>query len=138
MEVSEYLSFASREPTQPRTRSAVMLRLAALRVFVLLVMFPLQVFSQTSHPAPTLSRTVPAREFLGGFGTRAAMLGDESGTFEAWVYPLKILRDFHLYFRTGSQVIPAEALARTLTVRPESWTILYAAETFQVRETLLV
>src|SRR5277367_1787551 len=138
MEVSEYLSFASREPMQPWTRTAVMLRLASLRVFVLLVVFPLQVFSQASHLAPTLSRTAPAREFLAGLGTRAGMLGDESGTFEAWVYPLKLLRDFHLYFRTGSQVIPAESLARTVTVRPESWTISYAAETFRARETLLV
>src|SRR5277367_6665621 len=99
-----------------------MLRLASLRVFVLLVVFPLQVFSQASHPAPTLSRTAPAREFLGGLGTRAGMLGDESGTFEAWVYPLKIFRDFHLYFRIRGQVVAAESLARTVTVGPESWT----------------
>src|SRR5205807_8205337 len=39
---------------------------------------------------------------------------------------------------TDGQVLPAEALARTLTVRPESATILYAGNTFTVRETLFV
>ena len=111
---------------------------ATLRVLILLVFFPFQIVAQDSHAPLTLSRTEPAREFLGGLGTRAGMLGDESGTFEAWVYPLKILRDFHLYFRTHGQVVAAESLARTVTVRPESWTIAYAAETFHVRETLLV
>src|SRR6202040_3959703 len=52
--------------------------------------------------------------------------------------PLKILREFHLKFRTEGRVLPAEALARTLTVRPESSTILYAGDTFAVRETLFV
>ncbi len=70
-------------------------------------------------------------------GTRAGLFGNEAGQFEAWVYPLKILRDFHLRFHVDGRVIPAEALARTLTVRPESSTILYTGDTFAVRETLV-
>jgi glycogen debranching enzyme len=38
----------------------------------------------------------------------------------------------------NERVIPQEALARTITVRPESTTILYAGDTFIVRETILV
>lgn len=92
-----------------------------------------------SAPAPLeLSRTVRPWEFLPVTGTRAALFGDESGTMEAWVYPLKIFREFHLNFLTESRVLPAEALARTLTVRPESATILYAGDTFTVRETFFV
>jgi glycogen debranching enzyme len=85
-----------------------------------------------------LSRTVRPWEFLPVTGMRAGLLGDESGRMEAWVYPLKILRDFHLKFHTEGRVLPAEALARTLTVRPESSTILYAGDTFTVRETFFV
>jgi glycogen debranching enzyme len=66
------------------------------------------------------------------------LFGNEAGRFEAWVYPLKILRDFHLRFHVGDRDIPAEALARTLTVRPEASSILYASDTFTVRETLFV
>ncbi|MGB7602677.1 MAG: amylo-alpha-1,6-glucosidase [Candidatus Sulfotelmatobacter sp.] len=55
-----------------------------------------------------------------------------------WVYPLKILRDFHLRFHLDGATIPAEALARTLIVHPESTTIVYTGNTFSVRETLFV
>ena len=77
-------------------------------------------------------------EFLPVTGTRAALFGNEGGKIEAWVYPLKIFREFHLNFLTDGQVLPAEALARTLTVLPESATILYAGNTFTVRETFFV
>jgi len=71
-------------------------------------------------------------------GTRAALFGNESGTFEAWVYPLKILRGFHLLFHLSGSVISAEKLARTITARPESVSVLYASDDFQIRETLIV
>jgi len=85
-----------------------------------------------------LTRTVRPWEFLPVTGTRAGLLGDETGQMEAWVYPLKIFREFHLKFLTEGRVLPAEALARTVTVRPESATILYAGDTFTVRETFFV
>jgi glycogen debranching enzyme len=92
---------------------------------------------EAEHPLE-LSRTVRPLEFLPVSGTRAALLGNESGRMEAWVYPLKIFREFHLKFHTEGRVLPAETLARTVTVRPESATILYAGDTFTVRETFLV
>lgn len=65
------------------------------------------------------------------------MFGNEPGTFEAWVYPLKILRDLHLVFHVEGRALPAESLARTVSVLPEACSILYAFDTFQVRETFL-
>jgi glycogen debranching enzyme len=85
-----------------------------------------------------LSRPVRPWEFLPAVGQRAALFGNEAGQLEAWVYPLKLFREFHLKFHVAGEVVPAESLARTVTVRPESATILYAADTFQVRETLFV
>jgi glycogen debranching enzyme len=85
-----------------------------------------------------LSRPVRPWEFLPITGTRAALLGNEAGRMEAWVYPLKIFREFHLKFLTEGRVLSAESLARTVTVRPESATILYAGDTFTVRETFFV
>ena len=58
--------------------------------------------------------------------------------FEAWVYPLKIFRAFHLTFHVGGRALPAESLARTLTVRPESATLLYVGDSFRIKETLFV
>jgi len=85
-----------------------------------------------------LSRAVRTWEFLPVTGQRAGLLGNEAGRMEAWVYPLKIFRDFHLKFLTEARALPAEALARTVTVRPESATILYAGDTFRVAETFFV
>jgi glycogen debranching enzyme len=93
---------------------------------------------QQSSPPLELSRTVRTWEFLPVVGTRAGLFGDETGRFEAWVYPLKLFRDFHLTFHVGDRALPAESLARTLTVRPESASILYAGDSFRVRETLCV
>ncbi len=96
--------------------------------------------AQQSGPTPelSLSRTIRTWEFLPVVGTRAGLFGNEAGQFEAWVYPLKIFRDFHLTFHVGDRALPAESLARTLTVRPESASILYAGDSFRVRETLCV
>jgi glycogen debranching enzyme len=85
-----------------------------------------------------LSRGVRAWEFLPITGMRAGLLGNESGRMEAWVYPLKIFREFHLKFHTEGRVLAAESLARTVTVRPDSATILYVGDTFKVLETFFV
>ena len=77
-------------------------------------------------------------EFLPVVGTRAGLFGNENGRFEAWVYPLKVFREFHLTFHVGDRALPAESLARTLTVRPEAASILYVGDSFRVRETLCV
>src|SRR5579859_2429568 len=89
-----------------------------------------------SNPPLELTRTIRSWEFLPVVGERAGLFGDETGRFEAWVYPLKIFRGFHLTFHVGDRSLPAESLARTLTVRPESASILYAGDSFRVRETL--
>ena len=85
-----------------------------------------------------VTRTVRSWEFLPVVGTRAGLFGNETGSFEAWVYPLKIFRNFHLTFHVEGRALPAESLARTLTVRPESATLLYAGDSFRVKETLFV
>jgi GH15 family glucan-1,4-alpha-glucosidase len=96
-----------------------------------------QAAEQRSHSLE-LSRPVRTWEFLSAVGTRAGLLGNEAGRMEAWVYPLKLLREFRLQFHTEGRVLPAETLARTLITRPESSTIVYTGDTFSVRETLFV
>jgi glycogen debranching enzyme len=94
--------------------------------------------AQQSRDGLELTRTIRSWEFLPIVGTRAGIFGDETGRLEAWVYPLKIFRDYHLTFHVGDRALPAESLARTLTVRPESASILYVGDSFRVRETLCV
>ena len=61
-----------------------------------------------------LTRAVRPWEFLSAVGTKAGLLGNEAGRMEAWVYPLKIFRDFHLKFHVDGQTLAADSLARTL------------------------
>jgi glycogen debranching enzyme len=102
------------------------------------LLFTVMAIAQQPAPTPELSRAVRAWEFLPVVGSRAGLFGNETGRFEAWVYPLKIFRDFHVIFHVGDRALPAESLARTLTVKPESASILYAGDSFRVRETLCV
>ena len=111
--------------------------LASFFAFVQLILLA-NALAQASPPAMELSRPVRSWEFLPAVGMRAGLFGNESGQFEGWVYPLKLFRGLHLRFHTDGRVLPAESLARTVTVRPESCAIIYASETFQVRETLFV
>src|SRR5215469_9020817 len=85
-----------------------------------------------------LKRPVRSWEFVDATGSKAALLGDETGRLEAWIYPLKLFRDFTLRFHVNGQVLSAEAMAREVIVHPESTTIVYASASWTVRETLLV
>ena len=85
-----------------------------------------------------LTRAARPWEFVSALGTQAALLGNEGGNFEAWVYPLKILRNFQLQFKVEDELIPAKAIVRSVTVRPEATTITFAWDTFSIRETLFV
>jgi glycogen debranching enzyme len=102
-----------------------------------ILLLSLAAVAQTTAPLE-LTRTIRTWEFLPVVGQQAGLFGDESGRFEGWVYPLKIFRGFHLTFHVADRALPAESLARTLTVRPESASILYVGDSFRVRETLCV
>src|SRR5215510_2520588 len=77
-----------------------------------------------------LSRAARPWEFLASVGKKAGLLGNESGVVEAWVYPLKVLRDLRLTIHTKGREIPAESLVRTVIARPESTTLVYVSDTF--------
>ncbi|MFQ5737933.1 MAG: amylo-alpha-1,6-glucosidase [Acidobacteriota bacterium] len=100
--------------------------------------------SQGSLPAAELQiqRSVRHWEFFDAVGPRAAVLGKETGEFEAWVFPLKLLRNFHLEFNLNGRPIPAAAVARSVVYRPGAASIVYSgdyfAEHFVVRETFIV
>ncbi|MGE5205216.1 MAG: amylo-alpha-1,6-glucosidase [Chlamydiota bacterium] len=124
-------------PQRLFTKFCIKLSLALLLVCLVSAAFAATAPAGEAH---TLELSRPARpwEFLPAAGQRAALFGNEAGDLEAWVYPLKLFREFHLKFHVSGEVVPAEALARTVTVRPESATILYTSDTFQLRETLFV
>src|SRR5271169_2245422 len=78
----------------------------------------------------TLTRAARDWQFLNAVGPQAGLLGREDGSFEAWIYPLKLFRDFHFTFRLGDQALSGDALPRTITVRPESSSVKYIYDSF--------
>ena len=87
-------------------------------------------------PSSPLALTGPARagRYVEASGRRAAFLGDESGHFEAWVYPLKVLHGFDLAFQTAAYAdpVPGAALATSVDVRPEGVILRYTHAAFTV------
>ncbi|HEY7698484.1 MAG TPA: GH116 family glycosyl hydrolase, partial [Vicinamibacteria bacterium] len=84
----------------------------------------------------------PARPaaYLEASGRRGAFLGREDGSFEAWVYPMKILRGFELSFEIEDYTapIPGASLASRVEVRPEASTLRYSHSSFTADATWLV
>jgi glycogen debranching enzyme len=87
---------------------------------------------------PRISRPVHAWEFADATGPRAGLFGNEQGTLEAFVYPLKIFRDFRLVFYSGGHEIPAASVARRIVSVPGIYTIVYTGDDFRVSEHLSV
>ena len=88
-------------------------------------------FDRDPNPIALAGPARPER-YMEASGRRAAFLGREDGTFEAWVYPLKILHGFQLAFGTPAYAdpIPGSALASTVDVRPEASAVRYAHDSF--------
>ena len=113
-------------------------RIAALLALGCFLLHAPPAAAQNPSSLPQLSRPITRGQFVSAVGRRSALLGNKEGQFEAWVYPLKILRGLHLRFHIDGRILAAEPLARTVITRPESSTIVFSDGSFQVRETLLV
>ena len=72
-------------------------------------------------------------------GRAFAILGTESGAFEAWAYPLKVLRNFELSFFIGSSTRPIAArdVVRAIEVTPAVTTVTYVFQSFTVRASFI-
>jgi hypothetical protein len=82
---------------------------------VCIVLFASSLFAQSPcQNSGAMTLTHPARnwQFLNAVGPHAGLLGREDGSFEAWIYPLKLFRDFQLKFRVGDIVLSGEAIPR--------------------------
>lgn len=113
---------------------------------------PAPVPAQAPPPDGTIARFVrppspialrgPARpeRYMEASGRQAAFLGKEDGSFEAWVYPLKVIHDFRLSFGTAAYAspIPGTNLAASVDIRPEASLVRYAHASFTVDATWFV
>ena len=80
----------------------------------------------------------PARPsgYLGVIGRKAAAFGTETGGFEVWTWPLRVLTGFELDFQTPLYADPVRGrdIARSVEVTPAGVTITYVHSAFTVRQ----
>ena len=96
-------------------------------------------FARAASPI-ALSGVARPERYMEASGRKAALLGREDGSFEAWVYPLKVLHDFRLSFGVPQYAdpIPGASLASSVDIRPEASTVRYSHAAFTVDATWLV
>ena len=128
-----------RQPHRPSNIRVIRL-IRAIRVVCCFLVLPVWAQSRDSVQIGTHELSRPARpwEFLDAVGKRAGLFGNEAGRFEAWVYPLKLFRDFEVTFVLDDRRIPASALVRNLVMRPEGPTLTLSSDSFSVNETWLL
>jgi hypothetical protein len=94
---------------------------------------------ELEHNPITLKRLAQPGTPFDKVGQKFAILADESGSFEAWAYPLKIFRNFTFSFLVGSSTRPilGKDIVRYITVTPEATTLTYTYQSFTVNATYI-
>ncbi len=69
-------------------------------------------------------------------GERGAIFGDQSGVFEAWIYPVKFLSAFNITAELADYPVPIDvtAHAAAIEVAPAMTTITYSHAAFTVKQ----
>jgi hypothetical protein len=82
-----------------------------------------------------LQRLAQPGTYFDKVGKKFAILGYESGSFEAWAYPLKLFRNFEFSFYIGSSTEPIRGrdIVRFISVTPEATTLTFTYQSFTVR-----
>src|SRR5476649_2193992 len=88
------------------------------------------------HDPLTITRPVEAGKPFTVAGERGAIFGEQSGTFEAWIYPVKILSGFSITAELADYPVPIDvtAHAAVIEVAPAMTTITYSHAAFTVKQ----
>jgi hypothetical protein len=86
--------------------------------------------------ALAITRPVEAAKPFTVAGERGAIFGEQSGTFEVWLYPVKILSLFTITADLSDYPVPIDvnAQASTIEVAPAMTTITYSHAAFTVKQ----
>ncbi|HKS73445.1 MAG TPA: hypothetical protein VJQ82_09630 [Terriglobales bacterium] len=93
---------------------------------------------QNTVPLVIEREAIPSHPFTVA-GPRGAILGQQDGSFEAWIFPWKILSNLRITAEMQDYPVPIDVneQAAAIEVRPDHTTIVFAHANFTVREILL-
>ena len=82
-----------------------------------------------------LSRPAQPGTYFDKVGRRFAILGNEGGTFEAWAYPLKLVRnvEFSVFLGTSTEPVEVRDIVRHIETTPEVTTLTFTYQSFTLR-----
>jgi glycogen debranching enzyme len=92
-----------------------------------------------SQPQLSITRDAIASHPFSVVGPRGAVLGQQDGSFEAWLFPWKVLGNMHIVANMDDYPVPIDvnAQASSISVRPNATTITFSHANFTVREIIL-
>jgi glycogen debranching enzyme len=92
---------------------------------------------ENSVPLKIVREAVPSKPFT-VVGPRGAILGQQDGSFEAWIFPWKIFSNLRIHAEMQSYPVPIDVneQAAVIEVRPDHTTITFSHANFTVREVL--
>jgi glycogen debranching enzyme len=92
---------------------------------------------ENSAPLTIVREAVPSKPFS-VVGPRGAILGRQDGSFEAWIFPWKILSNFRISAEMQNYPVPIDVNenAAVIEVRPDHTTITFSHANFTLREVL--
>jgi glycogen debranching enzyme len=92
---------------------------------------------EQSVPLKIVREAIPMRPFTVA-GPRGAILGQQDGSFEAWIFPWKVVSNFRITAEMENYPVPIDvnAQAADIEVRPDHTAITFAHANFTVKEVL--
>lgn len=99
------------------------------------ILSPIAAFPLEHGPEDLLGPALPQMPFS-VVGPRGAFLGQQDGSFEAWIFPVKLFSNFRITALVQDYPAPIDvnALAAQIDVTPDHTTITFSHSAFTVRE----
>ncbi|HEY6447614.1 MAG TPA: hypothetical protein VIY53_14225 [Acidobacteriaceae bacterium] len=100
---------------------------------------PVSAFPVAAHDMPAIHRDAVPQLPFSVVGPRGAVLGQQDGSCEVWLFPWKIFSDLRLSVSMQDYAVPIEVNphAASIDVQPDETTITYSHANFTIRQIML-
>ncbi len=96
---------------------------------------PIPAFPLVQSPLALVQPAVPQMP-LTVVGPRGALLGQQNGVIESWIFPVKLFTNFRISAKLKDYAVPIDVnrLAAVVDVQPDRTTITYSHAAFTIRQ----